>query len=197
MALRHGVIVSVQTDFTCTLTMSGDGVSRAGIKYIGIRPKASDTVLILENGNDLVVMGALASGTDWDTYTPALTANSVNPTLGGSGNFIQTGRFTQVGKLVTGNYQLRFGSSGAAAGTGTYSVSLPITADTTLAQSPFIGSGFVFDGSGTTANIICRLSTSTTFTMNHGTANASVTNNSPLAWGAGGMIFGYFAYEAA
>lgn len=62
----------------------------------------------------------------WTTYTPALTADTTNPTLG-SGS-IAYGRYKQNGKEVKCQFVIRFGSSGRNKGSGQYSVSLPVTA---------------------------------------------------------------------
>jgi hypothetical protein len=61
----------------------------------------------------------------WQAYTPALTADTTNPTLG-TGSEV-TGRYVQLGKLVIGEARIIFGTSGAAAGSGAYRVSLPVS----------------------------------------------------------------------
>jgi hypothetical protein len=60
----------------------------------------------------------------YNSNTPSLTASSSNPTLG-SGS-VANGRYIQINKLVYYFGRVIFGSSGVAAGSGDYRVSLPI-----------------------------------------------------------------------
>jgi hypothetical protein len=57
-------------------------------------------------------------------YTPALTASSVNPTMGTGAT--ATGMYTRLGDLVVAYGDIRFGTAGFAAGTGTYRIGLPV-----------------------------------------------------------------------
>jgi hypothetical protein len=67
---------------------------------------------------------------DQGTYVPVLTASTTNPTLGTGGS--QAGWWQRVGDLIIGGATIRFGTSGIAAGSGTYFCSLPFPADTTF-----------------------------------------------------------------
>src|SRR5262245_2307147 len=87
----------------------------------------------------------------WSSYTPQLTASSSNPTLG-SGS-VQNGRFTQIGKLIIVHIRVHFGSSGAAAGSGTYFISVPVTGTFFEENFQTIGSGNLFDSSANTNKI--------------------------------------------
>lgn len=87
------------------------------------------------------------------TYTPTLTASSSNPTLGSGSS--ATGYYVQNGELVSVQISILFGSSGAAAGSGTYRLSLPpVTPHAT--QGRFVGSCFVFND-GTARIGVCDL----------------------------------------
>ncbi len=67
----------------------------------------------------------------WTSYTPTLTAATTNPTLGAaSAGAVQFGRYCKVGRLVVAQFGIRFATSGASAGSGAYTVSLPVTAKT-------------------------------------------------------------------
>ena len=65
-------------------------------------------------------------GAAWESFTPALTAATTNPTLGTGGS--TAGRYGRIQKVVVGIGLVSFGTAGTAAGSGLYYVSLPITA---------------------------------------------------------------------
>jgi hypothetical protein len=133
-------------------------------------------------------------GAVWETWTPALTASTTNPTLG-TGSSI-TGRYGRIQKTVFGNVTILFGSSGVAAGTGFYFVSLPVTAQS---NTPPVGSGWLLDSStsllrqvevtlDTTSRVALWIDNSTNFAV-------SATN--PWTWAASDQIRFNFVYEAA
>jgi hypothetical protein len=82
----------------------------------------------------------------WTDYTPALTAFTTNPTLG-TGS-VQYGRRFQIGKLVVCQFKIKFGTSGTAAGSGLYFVSIPTatTANAVTHNLP-VGHGYLLDNS--------------------------------------------------
>lgn len=80
----------------------------------------------------------------YSDYTPALTASGSNPTMGSGAS--ATGRYVQIGKLVHFYANVAFGSSGAAAGSGDYRISLPVNA--AAASNTIVGSGWLFDAAG-------------------------------------------------
>jgi hypothetical protein len=95
------------------------------------------------------------SGTTWrtsvlgsglQTYTPVLTAATTNPTLG-TGSSV-AGEFERFGDWVVGAVEIVWGTSGVAAGSGFYEISLPVAM---VASGPtagrIIGSGVIFDSS--------------------------------------------------
>lgn len=72
----------------------------------------------------------------WTAYTPALTAETTNPTLGTGASI--TGSYLKVGKTVF--YRIRIvAGSGVAAGNGTYYFSLPFAVAATQFDSPGFG----------------------------------------------------------
>ena len=125
------------------------------------------------------------------SYTPALTASSVNPTLGSGGDFTQAGHWWRVGKMVYVTIRLRFGSSGNTAGTGDYKVSLPTAASATLAASgalaggAVVGSGVVRDNSAVSSSwtVTAQLETATTVLL-VASSNGAVGAAVPWAWAA-------------
>lgn len=57
-------------------------------------------------------------------YTPALEASVTNPTLGSNSSV--GGRYVRIGNWVYATGDIRFGTAGAAAGSGTYFITLPV-----------------------------------------------------------------------
>jgi hypothetical protein len=134
-------------------------------------------------------------GSAWTAYTPALTASSVNPTLG-TGSIVN-GSWYRVGRLVTVNANLVLGT-GATAGTGTYRVSLPVTAKT-LTGGYHMGSAF---GNDTSANNgvdgISRIGATGGWDKAEMMLdNVLVTNAAPFTWAATDIISITITYEAA
>lgn len=113
----------------------------------------------------------LAIGQAWTSYTPALTASSVNPTLGTGST--ASGAYIAAGKLIVVSIQIKFGTSGTAAGTGTYRISLPVAAVTT--RPVLAGAAYLFDSSGTAmAAPVPHIQSSTTLDFIY-----------PVAWPSG------------
>ena len=131
-------------------------------------------------------------GAAWETWTPALTAQTTNPTLGTGSS--QTGRWARINKIVTGQGRIKFGTSGTAAGSGYYLVSLPTAAQ--AATGGPCGTVYIFDGGVSVRVGVLIMTTTTTCTMRYD-AGALVTNAAPWAWGANSEIHYQFIYEAA
>lgn len=133
-------------------------------------------------------------GAVWETWTPALTASTTNPTLG-TGSVI-TGRYARIQKTVFGNVTILFGSAGVAAGTGFYFVSLPITAQS---ATPPVGSGWMLDSSASLLRQIEVTLDSTTRVALwlDNTTNFAVAATNPWTWAANDQIRFQFTYEAA
>lgn len=79
----------------------------------------------------------------WDSYTPALTAATTNPSLGSTG--MATGRYLQVGKTVKWSVLIQAGGTGISAGSGEYLISLPVTPRAVFSA---IGHGWIYNTGG-------------------------------------------------
>lgn len=132
----------------------------------------------------------------WTSYTPTLSASTTNPTLG-TGS-IRNGSFTQLGKVVIVNANVVFGTSGTNAGSGTYRISLPITAKT-LTGGYHVGSAFGNDTSANNGvNGVARVgSTSGYDKAEMMLQDVLVTNSNPIAWGVSDILSITIIYEAA
>lgn len=133
-------------------------------------------------------------GAAYETWTPALTAATVNPTLGTGSTTV--GRYGRINKTVYGDASFVFGTSGVAAGTGAYYISLPVTAQN---ATPPIGIGWILDASaGLLRHVVVQMDTTSrvalylenTITFGVGAAN-------PWTWAASDQIRINFQYEAA
>lgn len=136
-------------------------------------------------------VGTLAGA--WTSWTPALTAVTTSPTLG-TGSTAE-GYYKQVGKLVVWWARLVFGT-GAAAGTGSYRVSLPVTAVTRTGA--VFGQGILYDDSASTAALtVCKFVSTTTVEMLIGSATEVVSDANPWTWAQSDYITLSGMYEAA
>lgn len=152
------------------------------------------------------VEGQLVGG--YDTYTPTLTADTVDPTLGSGSS--ATGRYKRLGHRVVGDAVIVFGSSGTAAGTGGYGVLLPVEPANRVQP---IGIGYVFDYSDSLRFVVASaavipsiwasstkkavvLITNTAGT-GFGTSNNPVGAAVPWTWSANDQLVVSFSYEAA
>jgi hypothetical protein len=133
----------------------------------------------------------------YSAWTPALTASAGNPTLG-SGSSTQ-GRYFQNGKHVVGYGSIIFGSSGVAAGSGDYQISLPATARTsTNSDMNMMGQGYLFDSSASALRPCIFVYVSTTIVKIRLTSDGSVVkDNAPWVWSTGDALIFHFDYEAA
>lgn len=125
-------------------------------------------------------------------YTPQLQANGSNPNLGVGG--INQGFYYQIWDWIYAWGEFRFGTSGFSLGSGTYFVSLPFTADTsivgnniTAATGAIVGNGILFDAStdGGKRPLICQLRTTTDIEFmrpNGDTGSEFVNSGSPVTW---------------
>lgn len=133
-------------------------------------------------------------GAAWETWTPALTASTTNPTLGTGST--ATGRYGRIQKVVFGNCRIVFGTSGTNAGVGFYFVSLPVTAQ---ASGVAAGQGWIFDSStGLVRHVAIALDSTTRVSLYlENATNYAVAAGNPWAWAASDQIQFYFEYEAA
>lgn len=146
-------------------------------------------------GSAWVTLGQTITG----TYTPTLTATSVNPTLGSGGS--AQGRYT----LFNGNWctirgTILFGTSGAASGTGQYLVALPLSHvahSGITAGLPLIGSAIIYDASSTTftPGVSYLGAGSNTFSIL--VAAGKVSQGAPWVWTNNDYISFELTYEFA
>ncbi len=124
-------------------------------------------------------------GTSW---IPVLTASTTNPVLGTGGTI--GGGFARFGKRVMATVNIHFGSGGGfTPGSGTYTITLPSTTDSTWYGSRHaIGTWTIRQGtSGTVYSGQCRTvgGSSTTMVLNVSTGG-SVTHTDASVGGAAG-----------
>lgn len=135
----------------------------------------------------------------WTSWTPALTASTTNPTLGTGGS--TSGKYVKIGRTVMGWGYIKFGTSGQAAGSGTYLVSLPVAQAET--DNNRINGDALLRANATFTRAFLLWNGSTTCTLRYTSAAAagtlvSTTNAAPAAWAAAGDDIRYsFRYEAA
>lgn len=135
----------------------------------------------------------------WGTYTPALTATTTNPTLGtGSA---QLGKWSKEGTHATVAVFLKFGSSGAAPGSGTYEISLPsecpVKTNWYGAQEFIVGNGIAIDDD---TSIRYQLSVKvvgpSTIRLESDGLTGPVTEANLVAWNNNDLVLsGTFEYE--
>lgn len=152
--------------------------------------------------------GNVLLGGAWTSYTPAITAldpfgsfgGAVNPTMGTGASL--TGAYVQVGRMVVGRAQVVFGT-GAAAGTGYYGLSLPVTPRNT---NQSMGLGFLTDVSDSARIVAAPFAVATVFSttlgiilvegqINLGASPAS--HAAPWTWADTDSISLNFIYEAS
>lgn len=132
-------------------------------------------------------------GAAWETYNPALTASTTNPTLG-TGSTV-SGRYGQVNKIVCGQGQINFGTSGVSGGSGFYYVSLPITAQS---SGKVIGQIQFYDASSVAVYTGTLITDTTTRALMYvGNPASPTSNTAPFIWAASDFIRYTFQYEAA
>lgn len=142
------------------------------------------------------------------TYTPVLQATTTSPTMGTGSSML--GDYLLHQGFVTVGFTALFGTSGVAAGSGTYRLTLPsglgIDADwqdnratgQAFASDSSVGAGlgfymfFIRASSGNPDTMVFQ----TTALASAATANsAAVTNAVPFTWAANDYIRGSFTYK--
>ncbi len=126
----------------------------------------------------------------WQTYTPTLTASGTNPTLG-TGSSVW-GRWRYLGGQVVGSFVIQFGTSSVAAGSGNFTIGLPVTRAAAIDSNAPIGTVFLLDASAG-SEFVRDLRT----TGAMGRSSALVTATSPVPWAASDQLLGNFSYEPA
>lgn len=132
-------------------------------------------------------------GGAWTSWTPTLTASTTNPTLGTGSD--ASGRYAQINKSVFFYATFTFGT-GAAAGTGSYQISLPITAKNAL---NVVGSGWLYDSSANRLETCVVRLGATTYAWCYQTATSTYQTQAaqPWTWAQGDVITIFGTYEAA
>jgi hypothetical protein len=137
------------------------------------------------------------------SYTPVLTAGTTNPTLGVGA--VQSGWWKRVDSLIIGGAFIRFGTSGAAAGSGGYFISLPFAADTTFmigsdggALGSSIGIGHIRDNSVPTLYVVvCQLAAAAnTVRFYRDNTGTNINDATPVVWANNDAFHINFAYQA-
>lgn len=135
-------------------------------------------------------------GSAWTTYTPTLTATTTNPTLGTGST--RSGRYIREGRKVTVLVNIKFGTSGTAAGSGFYEVTLPVDARAQTPGRQAIGSAYAWDNSGTDfADGIAFLDTGVQNRVRLSIDSTVVANGWPATWAANDELGFTVTYEAA
>lgn len=180
--------------YTCEISPQGSGTVTVGSfptypSYILVE---DITGSIWPTGSQ-VTTGLIASEA-WSTYVPVLTGAVTNPGMGTSPT--QTGRYIKMGRTVTGQFNIKFGT-GMTVGSGQYRVSLPVPRWTT-GFGEVIGSGFLVDTSASTVRTVILRSIGNYAEFYFTAAGVFWAEQaSPWAWGDGDEIYGSFTYEAA
>lgn len=146
--------------------------------------EAADMTLIRENFQ--------VDGSAWTSYTPTWTTTGTAPAIG---NGTLAGAYVQTGKTVRFRAKLTAGST-TTFGTGTWSLSLPVTAK---AADTMVVSGWIFD-SGTRHYVaVGKLTSTTTLSIIHTESGNSgqVDATSPQTWANGDFLVVTGVYEAA
>lgn len=158
-------------------------------------PVAAGDLILAGDLNAVVPDGV----TSWKTYTPALTAVTTNPTLG-TGS-LALGRYYRLGDLVTVHVKIVFGTSGVAAGTGSYRVSLPVNASVptnwSFRPAGQVGLYDVSTGTNYAGRAYQDGTNATRIGMQTHGATGEVGAAVPFTWAASDEIWLWLAYEIA
>lgn len=141
-------------------------------------------------------MHIAGGGPAWTTYTPSWTSTGTAPNLGNGTAF---GRYVQIGKRVSFTAEITLGST-STAGTGSYSISLPVTARTSAPQQYLNCRSF---DASTSEQYMGQSGpvTSSTVPLYHLSSSANdsnpTTNTAPITLASGDMLTVFGTYEAA
>lgn len=156
---------------------------------------SSGNMLAQVAANGAITAPTSSIGT-WETWTPTLTASTTNPTLGSGA--VQAGRYQRIGNgMVAFSATIIFGTSGVAAGSGLYTISLPVapvgagtfagiqqvtgTIEDTSAGTRLSCSGWIQDG---TTGIVRLIYGGGTGAVTDSSTNCSVGSGTPWTWAA-------------
>lgn len=161
----------------------------------GTKPSApvnGMTIYETDTGNYVTYDGSawvVKLGGTWKSYTPTITGITV-------GNGVRVGRYSVIGKTVTGT--LTFNAGSTTSYSGTFDFSLPIAAASWYSGDYMpMGHGAVHNGSGATRRLTQVVwNNSTTFRMFLETTSGFVTSVAPFTFGTNAVITANFTYES-
>ena len=139
-----------------------------------------------------------AFGASWQTYTPAWTASTTNPTLG---NGTISGRFAELGKWIIMHIDMVVGST-TTFGSGTYRWSVPRPMRAHGTNFGFGGWWLATDASLGQFYGMTRYLTQTTFVITGeqgggaGVMQSDFTPTFPFTWAVNDQLRGGIFYEA-
>jgi hypothetical protein len=128
-------------------------------------------------------------------YTPSLIGSTTSPTLG-TGS-VRNGSYFQLGKLVIANAHIKFGSSGTAAGSGFYMISLPVAPKSIGSGLRQVGSLWAYDDSGNDYEDGAVIVDGSNTRVQMMVAGTWASNSVPWTWAANDLIGMQITYEAA
>lgn len=136
--------------------------------------------------------------TAYVTYTPRLRSTGIAPEVGADGSI--SGRFQQIGTLVHVRIVIHFAGAGVVAGTGDWSVSLPVEAHNTAYDYPGLAwkgfqAGQSWSGVGQIAGTDYGWVRGTYAATNPG-GELLLGAAAPWTWAAGGALYLSGVYEA-
>lgn len=178
------------------LILQGSNTStstQSGFALLGRNSSVQADTLLVGGylGTDVAVTltGTLSvSGSGWANYTPTFTS-----TGGTLGNGTLTGRYWQLGKLVTVVVKLTCGST-TNLGTTTPLFTLPVTAANTNAN----GAALLTNAGVALYNAETRHASTTEVAISYTTSpSASLSQTQPFTWGTGDTVTFTHTYEAA
>lgn len=121
-----------------------------------------------------------------ETYTPAWTADTTDPTLG---NGTLLGSYVLHGGLCTANVQLTIGST-TTFGTGRWRFSLPVAAAPAAEMAPALGAALVFDaGTNWRAGISKVVAAGAYMDATIDSTATPVDATTPMVWAAGDVLY--------
>lgn len=142
-------------------------------------------------------------GTTWDMggfwadYVPVLGASTTDPTLGSGSS--TDGRYTKMGRTVTGWASFTFGTTGMSPGSGTWSITAPLASYADGANK-VVGEAYMVDASDSSRRrlgVVLLASGASTFTFASEASVAAVNPTTPFTWAASDIIRINFRYESA
>lgn len=148
---------------------------------------------ITTNGTTWRVLVDLAQ-VAWQSYTPSIAATGGGLSLG-TGSVVD-GAYCRIGNLVSANVQIKFGTSGAAFGSGTFIISLP--ASSVLSSTDHtIGSAWIYDASTSTSYMaaVVPSGVGNVQLRPHGTTGPA-SGTVPMTWAATDALRFEVTYEA-